>query len=135
MNNEQWGNIELPGLSDEKLLKTNWNLSAGSKIGASKQWANPIDRAKKMKGILEANNNPQVIENKKNASIEKYKDPNYYAKHIKSNLLANAKPVQDLESNILHESLAAAARYYNVAIGTMQYWIKKSKKDKFYYVI
>jgi len=23
---EEWGNIELPGLSDEKLLSTNWNL-------------------------------------------------------------------------------------------------------------
>lgn len=27
MNNEQWGNIELPGLDDNKLLTTNWNFA------------------------------------------------------------------------------------------------------------
>jgi hypothetical protein len=27
-NNEEWGNIELPGISDKKLLSTNWNRVA-----------------------------------------------------------------------------------------------------------
>ena len=30
-NTEEWGNIELPGLSDEKLLNTNWNYVAAGK--------------------------------------------------------------------------------------------------------
>jgi hypothetical protein len=29
-NTEEWGNIELPGLSDEELFKKNWNLSRKS---------------------------------------------------------------------------------------------------------
>jgi len=31
MNNEQWGNIELPGLSDEELLNKNWNKITGAR--------------------------------------------------------------------------------------------------------
>ena len=133
MSNE-WGNIELPGLSDEELLNKNWNLSAGSVIGATKQWANPADREKKMKAIIEANQRQEVRDNKRDGSLKKYEDLDYKERHRKSNIEANARPVQDNESNILHESLAATARYYNVAIGTVQYWIKTSKKDRFYYL-
>lgn len=31
MNTEQWGNIELPGLSDEELLNKNWNKITGAR--------------------------------------------------------------------------------------------------------
>jgi len=49
MNNEQWGNIELPGLSDEKLLKTNWNhFTAMQKLAKDPKWLQIIrDTAKK----------------------------------------------------------------------------------------
>lgn len=39
-NTEQWGNIELPGLSDEKLFKTNWTLVAASREVVKKREQN-----------------------------------------------------------------------------------------------
>jgi hypothetical protein len=42
-NTEQWGNIELPGLSDEKLFKTNWHL-----VGVNKEKSNDPEWRKKV---------------------------------------------------------------------------------------
>jgi hypothetical protein len=40
-NTEEWGNIELPGLSDEKLFKTNWMKVEIGKETAQKNLQNP----------------------------------------------------------------------------------------------
>lgn len=45
---EQWGNIELPGVSDEELLSKNWNKVAG----ANALWKNHRDKAvSRMTGV------------------------------------------------------------------------------------
>ena len=50
MTNEQWGNIELPGLSDDKLLKTNWNQVTIN----IETWKNPNTRNKRINGVKKA---------------------------------------------------------------------------------
>lgn len=38
-----WGNIQLPGISDEKLLNTNWNrVQASKELVNSSEWKNKI---------------------------------------------------------------------------------------------
>jgi hypothetical protein len=193
-NSNEWGNIQLPGFNDEKLLDPNLNIKLSaqqrsnnpkwieaqakaneqkrgkstiltmkendpeayalwkenhdrlakelgsteawaetSRKNAQAQWEDPEQRRKKMAGIIAAWSKPEVLANKKRAAQEVAQRPDWKAKNLEK-IMRMAKPVQDLESNIQHESLAAAARYYNIAVGTMQYWMNKSKKDKFFYI-
>jgi hypothetical protein len=37
-NKDEWGNVELPGVSDEKLLTTNWNYASAIKEREQKGW-------------------------------------------------------------------------------------------------
>lgn len=43
MTKDEWGNIELPGLSDQELFSTNWNKVQASKdLISSESWKNKI---------------------------------------------------------------------------------------------
>jgi hypothetical protein len=93
---EEWGNIELPGLSDEKLLNTNWNKVEGNK----RRFSNSEERQKQSEKLkkkyqddeykkfwkeqnaksMETRNrvdssNKQWLQNVKDAVNESYKDP------------------------------------------------------------
>jgi hypothetical protein len=116
-----------------KELKSKPEHAETSRKNAKKQWDNPIDREKKIQGLQKAFKDPEVLANRSKASQEVAQRPEWREKTL-ANIMNRARPVQDDQSGILHESLTAAARYYNVAIATMQYWLNKSKKDKFYYV-
>jgi len=50
-----------------------------------------------------------------------------------ANIMSRARPVVDLEANTIHESLTDVARYYGKAVGTIQWWMKSSKTETFYY--
>lgn len=51
-NTEQWGNIELPGLSDEELFKKNWNMVRNiDELVKTENWKKNHD-----KGILDRYN-------------------------------------------------------------------------------
>jgi hypothetical protein len=60
-NTEVWGNIELPGLDDDKLFKTNWNrVAAGLEnkhneklLALAEQKSNDPEFSKIMKGVAE----------------------------------------------------------------------------------
>ena len=54
-NTEEWGNIELPGLDDEKLLKTNWNRVAASREKA-KDPQYRLNLSKGLKGVKKHTN-------------------------------------------------------------------------------
>jgi hypothetical protein len=77
---EQWGNIELPGLSDEKLLNTNWNYVEGIR-----QRGQSADYRKKMsENSLKGWNDPLV---KQEASIERrerWQDADYRQRVLKT---------------------------------------------------
>ena len=77
----EWGNIELPGLSDEKLYSTNWNLSASMRDW----WATATLKQKQARWekIAKKNrgkshkwlyvNNPELRERKSKALKEAYR--------------------------------------------------------------
>jgi hypothetical protein len=70
--NDEWGNISLPGLSDEDLYKTNWNKVAVERTKA----ADPVWQAK----------------NKRSNQI-KAQDPEWIAKNKRSNQIKGKDPV------------------------------------------
>ena len=74
-NNEQWGNIELPGLSDDILLNPNLN-----KILANRASAKDPKWQEKVKN---ASSQPDYIEKKRAIALEVLKRPDYREKMLK----------------------------------------------------
>lgn len=77
-NTEEWGNIELPGLSDEELFKKNWNY-----VAANREKANDPNFIKKLSDKISQSyiDNPELIERRrissKNYMMKKILDPEY----------------------------------------------------------
>ena len=75
-DDEEWGNIELPGLSDEELFNTNWN-----RVAAIQEMHKGRDRAmidpkwRKQRSEKQRLNNPDMRERIK-ASLKKYYEDN-----------------------------------------------------------
>ena len=69
-NNEQWGNIELPGLSDEKLYNTSWNRVAAGKENANNPKLLALAQSKK--------NNPEYSKITKEAAQRRAENPENY---------------------------------------------------------
>ena len=58
-NTETWGNIELPGLSDEELFKKNWNRIGGVQEAFKKKSAEFfVERGKKISNSKLVNDHP-----------------------------------------------------------------------------
>lgn len=102
LNNEQWGNIQLPGLSDDKLLKTNWNQVTASRERSSRpDWKeanakhNKNQRGKSWVRDAKENDDAAYLEWKKlhDAGSAKNPDnPEWLAKIQESNRSRNSKP-------------------------------------------
>jgi len=76
-NTETWGNIELPGLSDEKLFKKNWNRSQ-----AQKDYYNNLNEEEKIKWrdkLKKLWQNPEYVERMRAF----YSSPEQIEKHTK----------------------------------------------------
>lgn len=68
--NEEWGNIELPGLSDEELYSKNWNYVAAAK----ERMANAETKKKLSESITKKQNQKEYLEHmsrQRNASMDK----------------------------------------------------------------
>jgi hypothetical protein len=103
----------------------------GSKQRAKSQWASEEGRNKKSQGIRNAYADPVVKANKSQSTKEVANRPDVYAKNL-ANIMDRARSVQTPDG--IFESLTAVARHYKKAVGTIQYWMKTSKKNEFYYV-
>jgi len=86
-NNDEWGNIELPGLSDEELLETNWNRARTneekehrrkiSKANMSDPEYRKIWNVVQKEGIKKRDaNNKKWRQNVKTANAKRMSDPN-----------------------------------------------------------
>ena len=111
-NTEEWGNIELPGLSDEKLLNTNWNYVAANRekakdknilkklsVSISNYWENlsieeRIELGKKQsqvqKELLEKN--PELKKNHIKRNQNQIYDPKYKTALVKGIEKRDADP-------------------------------------------
>ena len=73
MCNNEWGNIELPGLSDEKLLATNWNRVTAGRANANN--TKLLELAELKKG------NADFSQTMCNVAEQRNKDPQYQQAH------------------------------------------------------
>lgn len=77
-NTEEWGNIELPGLSDEKLFKTNWY-----KVAANyERWNDPEFVKRRDIALKKAMQDPKVRENVLKAQ-KKFRTEEFKENHAK----------------------------------------------------
>jgi hypothetical protein len=89
-NTEQWGNIELPGLSDEKLFGTNWNHVAGIKernssntfkLSIAKRTADPAWREKNARSVRQTTATQKWQDSHKAAMELLTQNPDWQKKH------------------------------------------------------
>jgi hypothetical protein len=121
MNNEQWGNIELPGLNDSELLGKDWNRVARSK----EQWSDPKYVARVEAARIAFMNDPdyqaylvrrgqaqsEAVTDEfrnlmANLSIEKWQDPEFRAKSIQSREQYWADPDNHAKASIIMQEVA-----------------------------
>lgn len=150
-NTEEWGNIELPGLSDEVLYKKNWNRVAINK----ERFSDVKFREKHKKSIIDAVNTEEVKRKKKLAQ-KKFRTDEYNKNHQKvmadlykssrwkeSVLNANKNPVRNQKirealSFGVHtplgefQTLGQAAIAHNITSEGIRYRIKTKPKDYYY---
>ena len=75
-DDEEWGNIELPGLSDEELFNTNWNrVAAIQEMHKGRARAEMDPKWRKQRSEKQRLNNPDMRERIK-ASLKKYYEDN-----------------------------------------------------------
>jgi len=131
--NEEWGNIELPGLPDEILLTKDWTKSRKSNNGMLKEGVKEKHQSK-----IE-NRNSEWLKNVSEANRKKSKDPIFRSKSIqalqkrsktqdwiekqKINARKRRKPVVTPDG--IFDSRFEAANYYKCANSWISVLIKK----------
>lgn len=139
-NTDEWGNIELPGLTDEKLFKTNWHYvavnrevgktqkhRATSSKNSKESWANESIRDRRVAGLKNAweeNYDQRALVNKIVAQTDQAKE------HHKK--LIDRKKKKVSINGTVFESLREAARTLDIPVPTLQYRLKKFPEQYFY---
>ena len=148
----EWGNIELPGLTDEELHRKDWGKVTRNK----ERWSNPIWRDKtiaKMRKVCSSKNH----KNKLIEANKKFRTDEYNKKHkkIMQDLHkskswktavedANKNPIRNKKISKAHSravitpdgkfnNLAEAAKFYNLTSEGIRHRIK-TKSSEWYYV-
>lgn len=96
MSNEEWGNIELPGMTDEELHSKNWN-----RVDTMKQkWANPKTRERLIAytkvpgyGKMVSERNKKVAQRPEIKKMAKQKGKEYSKKYKEDSEFRDRKSV------------------------------------------
>ena len=155
MIKEQWGNIELPGLSDEELLNKNWNVVAENKerlkdpeykkrLSASMKKVKETEEYKKAfsKAMKKRTKSTDWREKTKAAAEKRSAKPEYQAKLKEALRKANSIPIVTPEGQF--EVISDACRYYfdnkltkRSTLSSVEKWMRvllKKPDSGFYYV-
>jgi hypothetical protein len=152
-NTEEWGNIELPGLSDEELFKKNWTLVAANREVVKKRevngWAekNAISCKNRRIGWADTISESAIKTRQKEGwkedwlkTIEERNNDLDYQKNLKEGIAKrtanpdwqkkNAEKAKKLNKAIItpdgeFESVKACCVFYNITDGTLRNRIKK----------
>jgi hypothetical protein len=151
-NTEEWGNIELPGLSDEELFKKNWTRVAINK----ERWSDPEFVKRREISLSEALQRPEVKQNTKIAQ-QKMRTDEFNKKHSQimnelyktkewqqSVKTANSNPVRNKKIKDAHSrpvatphgiftSLGDTGKHFNLTSEGIRHRIK-TQPDLWYYV-
>lgn len=132
---EEWGNIELPGLSDEKLLNTNWNRVEGVR----RAYQDPKVRQKQCEKFKGKTVKPEVRKRLREANLGKVRKGQAWiagmAEKKKGNTAHN-KPFMTPIGAFPSKKLAADwAKEHGVSNpnGKFDRWIK-TRPTEFYYI-
>lgn len=87
-NTETWGNIELPGLSDEELFKKDWN-----KVAGARQRSKDPEYQKKLEKGLELRSKSCWKENQAQSTRISAKNPVHIKSRSTAQRLSNGFPV------------------------------------------
>lgn len=154
-NNEQWGNIELPGLSDDELLNKNWNCVAANKerfndpeykkrLSATMKEVKDSEEYQKAftKAMKKRTKSNEWREKLKAGCEERSAKPEYQAKLKDALRKANSLPIVTPEGQF--EVISDACRYYfdnkltkRSTLSSVEKWIRvllKKPGSGFYYV-
>ena len=159
MSDDEWGNIELPGIGDKKLHETNWNKKQNratrKKIrDASKErWQDPVYKKETGASISKAFSTPegravQASKSKPHTqeAIEKIRQANLGLVHSKERVEKNSqqaignqrrcKPLKTPSGAFASKKLAedwATENGVGNANGKIGKWLK-TKPEEFYYI-
>lgn len=149
---EEWGNIELPGLSDEKLYNTNW-IRKASHIEHSKrvtEWHKDKEfRSKWEKGVQDTLKNPEYRKKFERGEAEKRNDPKYWEAYyagikrrekdksyhksrIEKSTAVIARRVQTPLG--VFDTITLAAQAHSIGNETMRYRLKSSNFPDYIYL-
>jgi hypothetical protein len=146
MTKEIWGNIELPGLCDEELLKKDWNKSRKHIPGwhdTQKQVGSKRKESTVWKEAMQARNaSAEWKENVGVASRKRSADPTYQQNIRQAVRESNSKAIMTPEGQF--EVISDACRYYfdnkltkRSTLGSVEKWIRTliKKPDSGFYLI
>lgn len=160
-SDDEWGNIPLSGLSDEKLLNTNWNFKKTitdrvhmSQVAINNfsdpeykaKWYNAQMESMKTRNRATAKTHPQWADKLRNNYLELSKSTEYKSKHQQAidefhkteQGFRNREIARQAHKKCImtpdgeFESRNAASIHYNVTTMTMGRWLKQFP-DKYYY--
>jgi hypothetical protein len=146
----EWGNIELPGISDEELLNTNWNLKESHREHAEriKKWhkENPEFRKKFEAGMADLKNDPKkqklYKKNYDKGNSAKYDNPDYWEAYYQAIKIRDADPeyhrrrIAASNAKIAikistpageFDSISDAARHHDLTSEGMRYRVNSDK--------
>jgi len=146
-NKSEWGNIELPGLTDEELFTTDWNhLDAVKARSASKEYQEKLTKylssdhyKKSRKEWSQRAKTDKQYKKRRRQGIDNFlNDPDRYNEWRKNLeaakdriIRAKYKPMQTPDG--IFESLKAAAAHYGIHVSSMRDRMKHNP-DKYYYI-
>lgn len=95
-----WGNIELPGITDEELFTTSWNRRASHSEHSARvaRWHSEEGafRTKFLEGMKKLRNDPErwqeYQENYRRGNSEKYLDPEYWDNYYRAIKIRDSDP-------------------------------------------
>ena len=126
IKDNEWGNIELPGLSDEELFNTNWNYKAG----IAERQANPDYHRKVKEGLRKAWQDSDLKLRTSAKRKEQWQDPNYREITLKAREKATQtheykQKLKEGHANSMTEELRA-----KFSASSKQAWAKEGAKEK-----
>ena len=116
---DEWGNISVPGITDQELYTKDWN-----KIGAIKQYyKNNPDASQQISDRIKNRHKKETIDQKKNR-IEKTKNTSGWQQN--NSLLKEKQKKPLITPSGIFESIMSASQYYNVDVSTIKNYIKNN---------
>lgn len=135
-----WGNVQLPGLSDEELYKKNWNKARDqNKLRSSDVWIKNYQQGiqQRNKENIGKNNqlkyeDPEYLKQHRQRMLIRTQDPDWQQK-VKNNGIKRRKAIKDPNNQIFDSKMATAEHWckiWNIKYVSASSRLNRLLKDK-----